>query len=80
MRVKWPVVRDGLSYLFGLAGIAYQTLTGNVNPYLLIVFGAMTGVPGITSLISLVRGLPTTQQSQPSVSPPPESRSSTESS
>ncbi len=53
------VARDLILFVFGLAGIAYQQVTGDVNAVLLGIFTAMTGVPGLTNLVSLLRGTPT---------------------
>jgi hypothetical protein len=39
----------------GLAGIGYQQYIGKTDWVLLLIFSAMTGVPGITELISLIR-------------------------
>lgn len=50
------VSRDLILFAFGLVGIAYQTITGDVNFVLLAIFTAMTGVPGLTNLIVLSRG------------------------
>lgn len=49
------MLKDLILFLGGLAGIGYQQLTGNVNTVLLIIFTAMTGVPGLTNIISLLR-------------------------
>jgi hypothetical protein len=72
------VVRDQILFLGGLAGIAYQQISGNVNFALLAIFTAMTGVPGLTNLISLLRGTTISSPSQLPVSPPslPESDNS----
>lgn len=48
--------KDLALFMGGLAGIAYQQITDNVNVWLLVVFTLMTGVPGVTNLISLLRG------------------------
>lgn len=69
------VVKDVLSYVGGLSGIAYQQVTGNVNVPLLAVFAAMTGIPGLVQLISLARGSATESASSHSPLPPPESSS-----
>jgi hypothetical protein len=39
-----------------MVGIGFQTVTGDVNYALLTVFTAMTGVPGLTNMITLFRG------------------------
>lgn len=63
------IVKDLVLFFGGLAGIAYQQLTGNVNMVLLLIFTAMTGVPGLTNIISLIRSSPTVLRSS---SPPPQ--------
>jgi hypothetical protein len=64
------VVKDLILFFGGLTGIAYQQITGNVNVVLLMIFTAMTGVPGLMNIISLVRNSPTespsSQHQQPS--------------
>lgn len=64
------IIRDQVLFLGGLAGIGYQQLTGNVSTTLLIVFTTMIGLPGLTNVISLLRGGGATE------SPPPSSPSS----
>lgn len=64
------VFKDLTLFLGGLTGIGYQQITGDVNTVLLIIFTAMTGVPGLTNLISLFRGLPTESPSSRRVSEP----------
>lgn len=64
------VIKDLLLFLGGLAGIGYQQLTGNVNFWLLMIFVTMTGVPGLTNLISLLRGTVINLPSQLQVSRP----------
>lgn len=63
------IAKDLILFFGGLTGIAYQQITGNVNIVLLMIFTAMTGVPGLLNIISLVRSLPT---ELPSVSRQPE--------
>jgi hypothetical protein len=67
----FAVTRDVLLFVGGMVGIGYQTITGDVNYALLGVFTAMTGVPGLTNMISLVRGSAT--ESPPSSSASPDS-------
>lgn len=62
---KPAVIRDTVLFVFGLSGIGYQTLTGQVDISLLLVFTAMTGVPGLTNLVSLLRGGSTTELPSP---------------
>lgn len=63
------VAKDVLLFVGGMVGIAYQTVTGHVNFALLAVFTAMTGVPGLTNMISLIRGSDTKPPSPSSPSP-----------
>lgn len=63
------VGRDLTLFVFGLAGIAYQQVTGDVNFVLLAIFTAMTGVPGLVNLITLSRGLRIESQSSSSALP-----------
>lgn len=64
-------------FLFGLAGITYQTLTDKVDIALLVVFGLAAGVPGVASLLSLLptAGTPSSSSSSPSPSSPSPSQS-----
>lgn len=77
---KIALVKDMLLFFGGLAGIGYQQVTGEVNVFLLMIFTAMTGVPGLTSLISMWRGsgivLPSQREASPDV--PSESDNSSE--
>lgn len=41
----WKDARDLILFLAGLAGVAYETLHGPVDPSLLLLFGAMMGLP-----------------------------------
>lgn len=50
------IIRDVILFIVGVGGIVYQLITGEVNFALLAVFTAMTGVPGLTNMISLLRG------------------------
>jgi len=65
-------VKDVMLFAVGLGGIVYQLVTDAVNVPLLMVFTAMTGVPGLTNLVSLIRGGFVTDSSR-STSPPPPS-------
>jgi hypothetical protein len=51
----WTITKDVALFVAGLGGIVYQLLTGEVDIALLTVFTAMTGVPGLTNLVSLLR-------------------------
>lgn len=53
---KIAVTKDIILFVLGVGGIVYQLVTGNVNFGLLAVFTAMAGVPGVTNMISLLRG------------------------
>lgn len=65
---KIQIAKDLILFFGGLAGIGYQQVTGDVNTVLLVIFTAMTGVPGLTNLISLLRGSVTESESPPQVS------------
>jgi hypothetical protein len=52
--------------LAGLAGIAYQQWTGQVNWVLLLIFTSMAGVPGLAEIISLIKNSPIQLQSSSS--------------
>jgi hypothetical protein len=75
------VGKDLFLFIGGSVGIGYQQVSGNVNMALLGVFTAMVGVPGLTNLVSLLRGTTTNSPSQSPVLPPslPESDSSSSS-
>lgn len=49
------VIKDVVLFVVGLGGIIFQLVTGNVNVALLAVFTAMTGVPGLTNLVLLLK-------------------------
>lgn len=51
----WNVVKDVVLFVVGIGGIVYQLVTGRVDFALLAVFTAMTGVPGLTNLLALLR-------------------------
>jgi hypothetical protein len=68
---KSALVKEWLLLLAGLAGITYQLITGEINLALLLVFTAMTGVPGLAHVLSLIRNSPIVLQSP---SPQPESQ------
>ena len=45
-RRRFRITRDGILFVTGLAGIVYETLVNHgSNPTLLILFGAMVGLP-----------------------------------
>lgn len=66
---KIAMTKDMILFFGGLAGIAYQQLTGNVNFVLLAIFTVMVGLPGLTNLIPLMRGSITNSQSSLQVPP-----------
>ena len=68
-RRRISVTKDTVLCAVGIGGIIWQQVTGDVNFALLGVFTAMAGVPGLTNIISMVRGPGTASSSQPSVSP-----------
>jgi len=42
----WPFVRDAMLFLFGLLGVAYETLFARPpDPSLLVLFAGMLGLP-----------------------------------
>jgi hypothetical protein len=44
--VNWKAARDTILFVSGLAGVAYETLSGKPpNPTLLLLFAAMMGLP-----------------------------------
>lgn len=55
--IKWILL------IAGLSGIGYQQYTGETSWLLLLIFTSMTGVPGLASIISLMRSSLTTLQS-----------------
>lgn len=62
------IAKDLILFFGGLVGIGYQQVTGDVNTVLLIIFTAMTGVPGLTNLVAILRGSATESESQSRVS------------
>lgn len=61
---RWKLSRDGILFVAGLSGIAYETLSnGGDRPTLLVLFGGMVGLP------ALLR-----QDERKSLLPPPQSR------
>lgn len=51
---KARISRDTVLLIFGMTGIAYQQLTGEVYEPLVWVFGAMAGLPGVQALTDLL--------------------------
>ena len=74
---KIAIAKDLILFLGGLFGIGYQQVSGDVNTVLLVIFTAMTGVPGLTNLVALLRGTPIELEPPASVSESSESNSST---
>jgi hypothetical protein len=67
----WTVVKDVVSYLGGWALIADQALRvrpEDFNLWLLLLGGALVGVPGFSQLLAMRIG------GSPSLPPPPESQ------
>ena len=60
---KEEKLKSWLLLIAGMIGIGYQQYTGETDWVLLLIFTAMTGVPGVTTLIALIRNSPTTLQS-----------------
>ena len=73
---RHSVIRDTVLWIAGLAGIGYQTVTGDVNPILTGVFMTMLGLPGVGGIISAVRSTAASQSpsQQSSSSPQPSAR------
>lgn len=71
-------LKSWILLLAGLSGIGYQQYTGKTDWMLLLIFTVMTGVPGVTTIISLLRSSQTTLQS--SLPPSEESAQGSESS
>jgi hypothetical protein len=67
----WVIVKDVVLFTVGIGGIIYQLVTGTVDVALLAVFTAMTGVPGLTNLLSLLRPGPATGSPSSSSAPGP---------
>jgi hypothetical protein len=56
-------LKSWILLLSGLVGIGYEQYTGKVNWILLLIFTTMTGVPGLASIISLLKNSPIVIQS-----------------
>jgi hypothetical protein len=54
---RLPIRRDAVTWLFGLGGLGWMLHTGNAPWPLVIVFGLMGGVPGLSQLVTALRGL-----------------------
>lgn len=63
-------LKSWLLLIAGMAGIGYQQYTGKTDWVLLLIFTAMTGVPGVTSVITLLKNSTTMLQSSIPPSPP----------
>jgi len=74
------MTKDLILFIGGLSGIGYQQVTGDVNFILLAIFTAMTGVPGLTNLIAIMRGSVIESRSPSSALPPLDSDSGNSSS
>lgn len=65
-RRRFRITRDGILFAVGLAGIVYETLVNRGdNPTLLILFGAMCGLPAFLHADELVA------RRRPPIDPPP---------
>jgi len=70
----YTIARDALLLAGGLAGIAFQQVTGHTDPVLLGVYLTLIGGPGVLGLASLARAgrpetPPTAEQSSQPASP-----------
>ncbi len=55
-RRKGRITRDLVLFVFGLGGIAHETLRVHIDrPYLLLLFGWMTGLPIVSPLIEVFK-------------------------
>jgi hypothetical protein len=57
------IVREILLLIVGIAGIGYQTIIGPVNVPLLLIFMAMTGLPGLTNILAILQNSSSVLQS-----------------
>lgn len=74
-RRRFRITRDGILFVTGLAGIIYETVIHHgENPTLLILFGAMCGLPAFLRSDELLgrkaeKALEESAQSKPKESP-----------
>jgi hypothetical protein len=66
---KFVVIRDSALLVGGLAGIAFQQITGQINPLLIGVYMTMLGLPGLSSGRWLLKQLGAPPSSSPPVQP-----------
>lgn len=64
-------VRDVVFLTLGVAGIAFQQITGQVEPILLGVYLTLLGVPGLSNGLWLLKQIGEPQSSAPPVPPLP---------
>jgi hypothetical protein len=67
------VLRDLIPLGIGAWGIVHEEITGHFNPYALVLYGAMIGVPGLirwAELVKLFNGGQVTITAAPSLEPP----------
>lgn len=66
------VSRDSILFAVGLLGIAYETiLEGGDKPTLLILFGAMVGLPAFLRTDEKAKAAADTAETKPAIDPPP---------
>jgi hypothetical protein len=68
-------IKSWVLLVAGLLGIGYQQYTGEKNWILLLIYTSMTGVPGVATIISLIKNSPIVLQSPSSPQEPLESDS-----
>ena len=57
MRTAWPLIREVLLCVFGLAGVAYEALAKQAErPTLLMAYLAMMGLSAVAPLVRLKNG------------------------
>lgn len=55
-RRRGRITRDLVLFVFGLGGIAHETIRVQVDrPYLLLLFGWMTGLPIVSPLLEVFK-------------------------
>jgi hypothetical protein len=61
---KFVVIRDSVLLGGGMAGIAFQQITGQINPLLIGVYVTMLGLPGLSSGRWLLKQIGEAQSSE----------------
>lgn len=57
MRVWWPLIREVLLCVFGLAGVAYEAVARQAErPTLLLAYLAMMGLSAVAPMVRLKNG------------------------